>query len=104
MTGIDGNGLESEAIRLKEAKISEFFLRDSERASRFTFQAAGLILDLSKNMVDDSVMGKLIALAKCRNMSQRIEALLSGERVNSTERRAAAHTALRLTNLLNMPP
>ncbi|MCX2778932.1 glucose-6-phosphate isomerase [Microbulbifer thermotolerans] len=96
MTGIDGNGLESEAIRLKEAKISEFFLRDSERASRFTFQAAGLILDLSKNMVDDSVMGKLIALAKCRNMSQRIEALLSGERVNSTERRAAAHTALRL--------
>lgn len=58
-------------------------------------EAAGLLADLSKQRLTDSVLEALLALAGEVGLARAIEAQFSGEIVNRTEGRAALHTALR---------
>ena len=77
-------------VRLREA-----FAADRERASRWTFEAAGLRVDLSKNLIDQDANALLLQLAQdCEVLAQR-DAMLSGAVINNTEGRAVLHTALR---------
>ena len=72
------------------------FASDPERAARFTFDAADLHVDLSKNFLDDEVLAALVKLADEVNIPERREAMFTGEHINVTEDRAVLHTALRL--------
>ncbi|WKD58054.1 Glucose-6-phosphate isomerase [Corynebacterium capitovis DSM 44611] len=76
--------------------LRELFVSDPERARRYTFDAAGLHVDMSKNLIDDDVVDGLIALAEEAGLRSRIEAMFNGERINNTEDRSVLHTALRL--------
>ena len=51
---------------------------------------------MSKHLIDGDVVAALAALAEQAGLSERIEAMYSGEHINSTEDRAVLHTALRL--------
>ncbi|OEY25803.1 glucose-6-phosphate isomerase [Corynebacterium sp. BCW_4722] len=76
--------------------LRDLFAADEERAERFTFDAAGLRVDLSKNLVDQDVVDKLLALADEAELKTKIDAMFSGAHINTTEDRAVLHTALRI--------
>src|SRR5699024_3753650 len=75
--------------------LRELF-QDGGRAEKLTFDAAGLRVDLSKNLLDDAILTDLISLAEQSSLKDRIEAMFRGEHINNTEDRAVLHTALRL--------
>ena len=71
------------------------WFKDDSRAEKFTFRAGDLYVDLSKTFLTDEVQDALLELAEQVNLTERREAMLSGERINVTENRAVLHTALR---------
>jgi glucose-6-phosphate isomerase len=79
-----------------EPDLRGWFARDPDRAVRLSFDAADLRVDLSKNLLDDSVFAALLDLAEQVDLAGRREAMFGGARVNVTENRAVLHTALRL--------
>lgn len=76
--------------------LRELFAADPDRADKLTFDAAGLHVDLSKNLVDDAVLAALVDLAGEADLAGRIEDMFAGVHINTTEDRAVLHTALRL--------
>ena len=76
-------------------QLRDLFAADPDRFDRFSLDAAGLFLDYSKNLITAETRDLLVELAHERDVPARIAALLAGERVNITEKRAAWHTALR---------
>jgi len=60
-----------------------------------TTEAAGLVLDYSKNRITNETVELLLALANRAGLRDRIEAMFRGERINTTEDRAVLHVALR---------
>ncbi|MBG6056899.1 glucose-6-phosphate isomerase [Cryobacterium sp. MP_M5] len=72
-----------------------WFDADPGRADRFTFNAADLTVDLSKNLLTDEILDNLVQLAKEIGVSGRYQAMIAGEHINVTEDRAVLHTALR---------
>ena len=91
------SALQALATRLREASIAHMLASDSERATDFTVQAAGLQLDYSKQMLDREALAALLQLAEESGVPEAITALLNGEPVNNTEGRPALHTLLRAT-------
>lgn len=81
--------------RLAAKPMAELFAEDSQRASRYLMEVAGLTLDYSKNRLDDDTLTALIALAEECQLASRRRALFTGEQVNNTENRPALHIALR---------
>lgn len=79
----------------KDLNLRELFAADPQRAARLTFDAAGLHVDLSKNLVDDDVLTALVELARAADVEGRRDAMFAGEHINNTEDRAVLHTALR---------
>lgn len=73
-----------------------WFDKDPRRAEMLTFTAGDLHVDLSKNLVSPKVFSSLLELADDVRLKDRIEAMFTGERINTTEDRAVLHTALRL--------
>lgn len=76
--------------------LATLFAQDDERATRFSRQAGALYMDYSKQCIDETVLANLLSLATSCDLSARIKALLQGAMVNTSEARAALHTALRL--------
>jgi glucose-6-phosphate isomerase len=88
--------------QIREARLRDWFATEQDvsptRASRFTFEGAGLTADFSKNRVTDETLRLLVALAREAGVQARRDAMFAGEIVNPTERRAVLHTALRATS------
>ncbi|MGP5170417.1 glucose-6-phosphate isomerase [Corynebacterium casei] len=86
--------------RLFEAKkditLRELFAADATRASTLTFDAAGLHVDLSKNLIDAEVHSALVELAQQAGVEERRADMFAGKHINTTEDRAVLHTALRI--------
>ncbi|MFT4163972.1 MAG: glucose-6-phosphate isomerase [Microlunatus sp.] len=78
-----------------EPDLRGWFAADPDRAQAFSFTAADLHVDLSKNLINDEVLSALIALAEEVKLTERRDAMFAGERINVTENRAVLHTALR---------
>ena len=76
--------------------LATLFAQDNERATCFSVQAGALYMDYSKQCIDENVLSSLLNLANSCDLSTRIQALLKGAMVNTSEERAALHTALRL--------
>ncbi|WP_411707405.1 glucose-6-phosphate isomerase [Corynebacterium sp. LaCa117] len=80
----------------KDLNLRELFAADADRARNFTFDAAGLHVDLSKNLIDGDVVKQLVEVAKAADLESRRDAMFAGEHINNTEERAVLHTALRI--------
>ena len=70
-------------------------LRDLFASRKLVAEAAGVRYDFSRQRVDAMTLRLLANLAGERGFPEWREALLSGKPINSTEKRAAWHTALR---------
>ena len=80
----------------KDLNLRELFAADADRARNFTFDAAGLHVDLSKNLIDGGIVKQLVEVAKAADLEARRDAMFAGEHINNTEDRAVLHTALRI--------
>ena len=78
-----------------EPDLRKMFADDPERTKKFTFQAADLHVDLSKNLVCPTLVGHLLALAEQTGVLELRDRMFAGEHINVTEDRAVLHTALR---------
>ena len=82
---------------LKNTSLLDLF-KDQGRAKKYTLSLDELWFDYSKNHINDDVMQALIGLANEKDLTLKIDELLTGKPVNNTEKRAAWHTALRQPN------
>ncbi len=76
--------------------LGELFAQDPERANKLTLGAGDLHVDLSKNLVTESVIADLLGLAQETRVLERRDQMFAGGKINVTEGRAVLHTALRL--------
>ncbi|ORY98504.1 glucose-6-phosphate isomerase [Syncephalastrum racemosum] len=85
--------------------IKDLFAQDPERFNKYSreFKAKdiAILLDFSKNRVNDETFKLLLELAKDANVESMRDKMFGGERINFTEDRAVLHVALR--NLSNKP-
>ncbi len=85
----------------REVHMRDQFREDAQRFDKFSLPVGGLLLDYSKNRINEDTMRLLVKLAEERGMKSRIEAMFNGEKINFTEKRAVLHVALR--NRTNAP-
>ena len=76
--------------------LTQLFADQSDRARKFSVTVEGIYFDYSKQCLDQNVKEALIELANACDLKQKIARLYQGDKVNSSENRAALHTALRL--------
>ena len=87
--------LESHHDEVAATHLRQLFAEDPGRGERLRAEGAGLLLDYSKHRVTGETLELLIDLARERGVPERRDAMLSGQKINSTEGRAVLHTALR---------
>ncbi len=80
---------------IRPRHLRELFAEDPDRASRFSAEGAGIVLDYSKQRITDETLRLLLQLAAERGVAERRDAMFRGEKINETERRAVLHVALR---------
>ena len=81
--------------KIQNLHLRTFFADDPKRGQRLTVEAADLYLDYSKNRITDQTLKLLVQLAEESDLSGRIAAMFSGQKINVTENRAVLHVALR---------
>lgn len=102
MTSYDLSGtpawtaLTAEHATLAGTTLRELFAADPARGQRLVADAVELHVDFSKNLITDSTVKALVALAEQAGLAEKIAAMFAGEHINVTEDRAVLHTALRL--------
>jgi len=87
--------LQVHSEEIRKQSLRNLFASDPDRGTRMTAEAAGIYLDYSKNRITERTIKLLLQLAKESGMQARIEAMFRGEKINSTEKRAVLHVALR---------
>src|SRR5262250_3045418 len=75
--------------------LRQLFADDPKRGQRMAVEAVGLYLDYSKNRATDETLKLLLQLAAESDLRARINAMFSGEKIKTTEKRAVLHVALR---------
>ncbi len=80
---------------MQRISMRYLFAEDANRFERFSLQAGGILLDYSKNRITALTVRLWLELAKEARLSDAIEAMFSGQKINRTEDRAVLHTALR---------
>src|SRR5579859_5896579 len=82
-------------VQVKDLHLRQLFADDPRRGERLAAEAVGLYLDYSKHRVTDDTLCLLVRLAAARGLRAAIDAMYSGEKINTTEARAVLHVALR---------
>jgi glucose-6-phosphate isomerase len=81
--------------RMEDLPMRLMFAEDPNRFQRFSASGAGILLDYSKNRIDEAVMASLFDLARAAGVEERRAQMCEGEHINITEDRAVMHMALR---------
>ena len=86
---------------ISKKHLRELFAEDPNRFKKFTIKFGDIVVDYSKNRINKRTMSFLTDLATECELSDAIEKMFSGQKINVTEGRAVLHTALR--NRSNVP-
>ena len=81
--------------KYKNINMRDLFAEDTKRAEKYTLQCETMLVDYSKNRINDEIMSALFALARDCRLEDKIRAMFEGQKINRTENRAVLHTALR---------
>ena len=87
--------LQSHHHQTKNDSLRDAFAKDINRLNKFSVNFNEILFDYSKNRITDQTLPLLIDLANHAELDTKINAMFSGEKINTTEHRAALHTALR---------
>lgn len=93
--------LEEYYATFKGTQIKDLFANDGQRFEKYSLRFEDILLDFSKNRIDDKVMSLLFQLAEECGLKNAIEAEFTGDKINVTEDRSVLHVALR--NSSNTP-
>jgi glucose-6-phosphate isomerase len=88
--------LSSHYETIRDVHLRELFADDPGRGERLLAEGAGLHLDYSKHRVTARTIALLLKLAEQSALSERTEAMFTGERINVSENRSVLHVALRM--------
>jgi len=80
---------------IKNVHMRDQFENDEDRFTKYSLQLNDILYDYSKNRINDETIKLLLQLADDVGLSQWIEKLFNGEKINHTEHRAVLHSALR---------
>ena len=75
--------------------MRQLFREDPGRFETFSAKAGDLLLDYSKNRIDEAAMEALFDVARAAGVEERRDRMWAGEHINITEDRAVMHMALR---------
>lgn len=87
--------LEMHVLEMQAVHLRELFATEPRRFEQFSLEFEDILLDFSKNRITAETFRLLLQLAEETRLSEGIEALFSGQRINRTENRAVLHMALR---------
>ncbi len=76
--------------------LRELFAADPNRGPDMSLSVGDLYVDYAKHIATPETLSLLLALAERADLRERIDAMFAGEPINTTERRAALHVALRM--------
>ncbi|MES2740076.1 MAG: glucose-6-phosphate isomerase [Pseudomonadota bacterium] len=76
-------------------QLRDLFAANAQRFDQMKLEAAGLVLDYSKNRIEAGTLALLQDLARERGVETQRDAMFAGQKINLTEQRAVLHTALR---------
>lgn len=88
-------------IDMAAASMKDLFIADNQRFDKFSLKFEDILLDYSKNRINDETLALLLQLANDCRLNDAIAAMFNGEVINATEGRQVLHTALR--NQSNTP-
>ncbi|MDO6444301.1 glucose-6-phosphate isomerase [Colwellia sp. 1_MG-2023] len=87
------------ADKVKNRSILSLFT-DTNRADKLSVTVGDIFLDYSKQNINDDELSALVQWAEHCHLSDTINDMFSGEKINETENRAVLHTALRAPDSL----
>lgn len=82
-------------LEMQATSLRELFETDPDRFNKYHLQFNDILVDFSKNHVNDDTIKFLISLANECELPEAIEGMFLGERINRTENRPVLHVALR---------
>ncbi|MCL9775615.1 glucose-6-phosphate isomerase [Vibrio methylphosphonaticus] len=86
----------------QDMDMAALFAQDAERFNKFsTSFGSDILVDYSKNLINEETMKHLFALANDTELKAAISAMFAGDTINQTEGRSVLHVALR--NRSNSP-
>ena len=80
---------------IKSQTISSFFSNNSNRFKDFSIKFDNLLLDFSKNRLNEKTLKIFENLAEEVKLDDAIKSYFNGEKINETEKRGVLHTAIR---------
>jgi glucose-6-phosphate isomerase len=95
------HALKEHHSEMARIQMRDLFAADPERFRRFSITFGDFLFDYSKNRITDQTIALLVELAQQSNLSDKINAMFNGDKINVTENRAVLHVALR--NRCNTP-
>ena len=95
------NALEAHFEKIKDTHMRDLFRQDKDRFKKFSTQMDDILLDFSKNRINDETFKLLCDLARETGVLEWRDQMFSGEPINNSEFRPVLHTALR--NRSNTP-
>jgi glucose-6-phosphate isomerase len=93
--------LQAHFEQVKDVRMRDMFDQDKNRFKKFSTQMDDILLDFSKNRINDETFRLLCDLARETEVEQWRDRMFSGEPINISEYRPVLHTALR--NRSNTP-
>ena len=81
--------------KIKGTSISDLFVNDPNRFKNFSINFGDLLLDFSRNRINDETLDIFEKLAEEIKLSDAIKSYFNGEKINETEGRGVLHTAVR---------
>tara|TARA_B100001105_G_scaffold255196_1_gene253471 strand:- start:1356 stop:2933 length:1578 start_codon:yes stop_codon:yes gene_type:complete len=85
----------SKEFKQHDFRLSELFQGSNNRFDSFSLRHENLLLDYSRNYLNDETKRLLVDLANQRQLPEAIAAMFTGAAINNSEQRAALHVALR---------
>ena len=87
--------LKNQLKKIKSTSISDLFVNDPNRFKNFSIDFGDLLLDFSRNRINDETLDIFEKLTEEIKLSDAIKSYFNGEKINETEGRGVLHTAVR---------
>lgn len=87
--------LSSHYEAMKNEHMKNLFQNDPGRFGKFSLRFSDILVDYSKNIINDDTLRLLRELALETDLNDAIQKMFSGDKINRTENRAVLHVALR---------
>ena len=76
----------------------EYLMCQKERVNQFQYKLKDLVVDLTRQPLNQEIKNELIKLAKASNIQQKIQNMVSGQKINISQNRSVGHFGLRNPN------